>query len=134
MNRIIGIVGLLALASGAAWTGLGISGTGTNTSAAGPSGIPPGVYKSPDGTEAVIARGAPDLLFSVVIGGTFVPRERRVEMELRCQVRRDGAITCPVSSNSVDAMDLMWYEWAYHEGRITRTHPDSGDTVAFVKE
>lgn len=128
MARIIGMMCLLALTAAAPAAGW------AQSSAAEPYDIPPGTYTSPDGTEAVIVTGNSELFFSVVITGISSQGERRVEMTLPCRLHPDRAMVCAVSSNSVDALDLVWYRWAYNDGRITRTHPESGGTVAFVKE
>ena len=61
--------------------------------------------------------------------GTYA--ERPVEGEFPYRTDGTGEIHFTVSSNSVAAMDLAHYVWAWRDGAILRTDPDTGTTLAF---
>ena len=96
--------------------------------------LPAGSYAAEnDSAQTIIihARGRIAFHIRVSAGWRGVYAERPVEGEFPYRMDGNGEIHFTVSSNSVAAMDLAHYVWAWRDGAILRTDPETGTALAF---
>lgn len=99
--------------------------------------LPIGVYAAEhDPSQTVTIHPGHRIGFDQMISGPSRKwkEERRVgggTLTYTYRVDADGFLFFWVSSNSGAGLDLISYQWAWRDGVIVRTHPETGKTVAF---
>lgn len=99
--------------------------------------LPLGVYAAEhDPTQTVTIHPDHRIAFDQLISGPSRQWQdaRRVgggTLTYAYRVNADGGIWFAVSSNSVAGLDLISYHWAWRDGVIVRTNPETGETAAF---
>lgn len=95
---------------------------------------PPGTYVAEHDTgQSIIIHEDKRITFDVRVSGGWRNAEpnRLVHGEYTYTVDADGGIVFSVSSNSAAGLDLARYRWAWRDGVILRTDPDTGEEMAY---